>query len=115
MQTQNTIENKAARKRFSAMWTDKLGEAVKAASVEPYPIECHYGTDDFESFERAVGIDSHLEAIHFAQADGDCGRSNFVLSPDSVPVLVRRLLESGEDNDMSLASSICETLDIELI
>jgi hypothetical protein len=38
-----------------------------------------------------------------------------MIEPQSVAVLVRRLLESGEESDMTLASSICETLGIELI
>ena len=37
------------------------------------------------------------------------------VSPESLPVLVRRLLESGDEEAESLASSICQTLDIELI
>ncbi len=75
------------------------------------------------------GIDSHLEAC-FVPARGD----NFRLrtppgirskisgprlecrvSPESLPVLVRRLLESDDERAVSLASSICETLSIELI
>ncbi len=102
---------------FSAMWSDKLGEAIKVLSVEPYPVEFHVNSEDFKSFESAVkqGIDSHLEAIRFDQSYGSYGRIKFTLEPASVSVLVRRLLETGEDNDMSLASGICGTLNIELI
>jgi len=37
------------------------------------------------------------------------------VSPQSLPVLIRRLMESGEDEAESLAAGICQTLEIELI
>jgi hypothetical protein len=37
------------------------------------------------------------------------------VSPESLPVLIRRLMESGDEQAESLASSICQTLEIELI
>jgi len=112
-----TDTQQTKRKSFSACWSDQLGEAIKAASTEPYPAECHYRSEDFESFEHAInqGIDSHLEAVVYTQSVGTCGRCRIVIEPQTVHVLVRRLLESGEDNDASLASSICETLGIELV
>jgi hypothetical protein len=102
---------------FSCYWSESLGEAISEASREPYPIECHEGSQDFQSLERATaqGIDSHLEAIRFSEFKGGHGRRGFMIEPQSVAVLVRRLLESGEESDMTLASSICETLGIELI
>ncbi len=75
------------------------------------------------------GIDSHLEAC-FVPERGDRFRLHTPpgtrgsisgprlecqLSPESLPVLVRRLLGSGEEQAESLAASICQTLDIELI
>lgn len=102
---------------FSAMWTNKLEAEIKRRSVEPYPLEFHHGTDDFESFKAAVaqGIDSHLEAIFFEQGNGMSGRLKFTVSADTLHVLIRRLMESGEENAESLASGICSTLEIELI
>jgi len=70
---------------------------------------------------RAVnqGIDAHLEACYIPSW-GDryvCveGRLECKVSKESLRVLVRRLLEEGDDEDMSLASAICATLNIELV
>lgn len=102
---------------FSLMWSEKLGAAIKAAVSGPYPVEFHANGEDFDSFNRAVsqGIDSRLEAVHFTQERGEYGRYQFIIEAASVPVLVRRLINSPHDNDSSLASSICSTLGIELI
>lgn len=59
------------------------------------------------------GIDSHLEAItdsKFYQIDN---KLHCDVSPKDLTVLVRRLLEAGDE--LGLASSICETIGIELI
>ena len=63
------------------------------------------------------GIDSHLEAVEFTPEYNVAphGRARITLAPKSVRVLVRRLMESESEAAQSLASSICETLDIELI
>jgi len=65
------------------------------------------------------GIDSRLEAC-FCPDRGDrfddIGyRLECAISSTSLTVLVRRLMESDNEQANSLASSICETLDIELI
>lgn len=111
------VKPEVARISFSAMWTDALGEAIKARALEPYPVEMHNGSEDLQAIAAAVnqGIDSHLEAVQFAESAGSHGRRRFVFEPASVAVLVRRLMESGEENAESLASGICETLGIELI
>lgn len=103
--------------RFSFMWTDALREAIKARALEPYPCEFHNGSQDLQAVAAAVnqGIDSHLEAVQFTESQGAHGRRKFTFEPASVAVLVRRLMESGEENAESLASGICETLGIELI
>lgn len=103
-------------KTFSAYWTDSLGKAIARASVEPYPVECHNGAD-FAATTAAInqGIDSHLEAVHFTQCEGSHGRVRITFEAQSVPVLVRRLLESGDEDSQLLASDICGTLGIELI
>lgn len=104
-------------KCFSACWTPSLGRELKDACTEPYPIECRQGSQDYQAFAAAVGqgIDSCLEAIMFSQDIGLHGKVRFIIHKASVPVLVRRLLESGDDHAASLASGICQTLGIELI
>jgi len=104
-------------KSFSATYTPALESAIKAATVAPYPIEVHSGSTDFNAFKDAIGqgIDSHLEAVFFAEAAGEHGRRCFVIEPQTLHVLIRRLMESEDDNAQSLASGICQTLEIELI
>jgi hypothetical protein len=80
------------------------------------------------------GIDAYLEAC-FVPGRGDsfrlqtlqgikgiisgprleCKVSPKSLRPKSLPVLVRRLMESDDERAESLASDICQTLEIELI
>jgi len=75
------------------------------------------------------GIDAYLEAC-FVLDRGDSfrlqtprgirgrisgTRLECKVSPMSLPVLVRRLMESDDERAESLASDICQTLDIELI
>ena len=88
-----------------------------AMGKDCYPVEFHNNSQDFKSFQAAVnvGIDSHLEAIAFVETRGEYGRRRFEIEPNTLHVLIRRLMESGEENAESLASSICTTLDIELI
>lgn len=114
---------------FSFMWSDKLGEAIKERAKEQcpngYSIECHFNSSDFEFIQKAVnkGIDSHLEAIMFTQGMGEHGRSAMNITPETLHVLVRRLMEMDCDEERrekgdspeQLASCICETLEIELI
>jgi hypothetical protein len=75
------------------------------------------------------GIDAYLEACYvparddifrFQTPEGIRGRIfgprlECKVSPKSLPVLVRRLMESGDEQAESLASSMCQTLGIELI
>ncbi len=104
------------RLSFSFYWTDKLGLAINRRSVEPYPCEFHKGSE-FNAIMAAInqGIDSHLEAIFFKQEQGDYGRVRLIFEAASMAVLVRRLMESGDEAAELLASGICETLNIELI
>lgn len=104
-------------KTFSACWSDELGAAIKAAVTTPYTMELT--KSDAELVKAAInqGIDSRLEAC-FIPARGDSyewdgRRLNCRVSAESLPILVRRLLENGDEG--GLASSICSTLDIELI
>lgn len=68
-----------------------------------------------------VGIDAHLEAC-FVPARGDRydhvnGRLHCIVSPESLPVLVRRLTGPGPDEDdagESLAVDVLGTLGIEV-
>jgi hypothetical protein len=128
-------------KTFSLGWTEQLSAAISlAAPRRGYPMSLV--GEERQAVVDAVnqGIDSRLEAC-FVPARGDCfrpGERSFIatqntpywrkgqrvihtltlecrVSPESLPVLVRRLMESGDDAAESLASGICQTLDIELI
>lgn len=103
-----------SRKTFSAMWSDKLGEAIKLASTEPYPMELV--GDDRKAIIDAInqGIDAHLEAVMFSQFQAG-HKLGLLIEPQTLHVLVRRLMESGDEGAELLASSICSTIGIELI
>src|SRR6266567_9223730 len=116
-------------KTSSSIWTDRLGVAIaKAAPKAGYSMSLV--GEDRQNVIAAVnqGIDSHLEAC-FVPARGDRfrfrtpagirgrisgSRLECQISSESLPVLIRRLMESGEEAAESLASSICQTLEIEL-
>ena len=105
-------------------------EAVRAAmDGEPYSMSLT-DTDDIRAVIKAVnqGIDSHLEAC-FCPDRGDryeggnrkagklviCRTLECCVSPESLPVLLRRLFELGGDEEvvdaaMSLGSDILLTL-----
>lgn len=105
-------------KNFSACWSDALGQAIKEACIEPYTMEL-VGKDK-QVVIKAVnqGIDSCLEACYISERGDsyvDHGKLHCTVSSESLPVLVRRLMESGDETAENLASSICYTLDIELI
>lgn len=102
---------------YSAIWSKQLGADIARLCPEPYTAELV--GEDAKAVEAAVnqGIDSHLEACYLP-ARGDCykwkgSRLVCVISRESLVVLVRRLLEAGDET--SLASSICFTLGVELI
>lgn len=103
--------------RFSAYWTPALGAAICAQA--PIAYDMTLVGEDAKAAHAAVnqGIDSHLEACN-VPARGDSFKVNgsrleCVVSRESLPVLVRRLLEAGDEN--GLASGICSTLGIELV
>ena len=111
---------------FSGTWSEKLGKAIdkqsKALPDLEYSIECHESTGHFRALMQAVnqGIDSHLQAVEVREYQGEHGKRGFKIGWDSVSVLVRRLMEQGQDFETGLesailASAICETLNIELI
>lgn len=111
---------------FSAMWSDRLGDALRLACTEPYPISCWPGSEDFQALATAinVGIDAHLEAVTFEQGADHRGAPRFTIAVESLPVLIRRLLEgdgiAADDEEawnsaLDLASGICQTLNIELV
>ena len=117
-------------KTFSFLWTAKLGDAIgKAAPKRGYHMSLV--ADDRHRVIAAVnqGIDAYLEAC-FVPGRGDSfrletpqgirgklsgPRLECKVSPKSLPVLVRRLMESDDGGAESLASDICQTLTIELI
>jgi hypothetical protein len=117
-------------KTFSFLWTAKLQAAIgKAAPKAGYHMSLV--AEDRQTVITAVnqGIDAYLEAC-FVPGRGDSFRLETPqgirgrisgprlecrVSPKSLPVLVRRLMESDDDKAESLASDICQTLEIELI
>ena len=117
-------------KTFSFMWTDKLRVAIdQAAPQSGYAMRL--AGEDRQKVIAAVnqGIDAHLEAC-FVPARGDSfrlqtpagirgrisgPRLECQVSPQSLPVLIRRLMESGDEVAESLAAGICQAIEIELI
>ena len=93
-------------------------DAVREQCPDRYPMEL--ARPDGAVVEQAVnqGIDSRLEACY----SPDCGdlyeweqrrfgaKLNCVVSAESMPVLLRRLSESGNENGELLASDILGTL-----
>lgn len=113
---------------FSAIWSERLKQAIDERSTEPYPIACWPNSEDHQALAAAinVGIDSHLEAIQFTVDTDHRGAPRYWIAAESLSVLIRRLLDgdsqnaAAEDDDLweaqqSLASGICDTLNIELI
>jgi hypothetical protein len=117
-------------KTFSFAWTAKLGtEIARAAPKAGYHMSLV--AEDRQKVIAAVnqGIDAYLEAC-FVPGRGDSFRLETPqgikgkisgprlecrVSPKSLPVLLRRLMESDDERAESLASDICQTLEIELI
>lgn len=106
-------------KTISAIYTPELEAAIKshASHLPIYPVECHEFSEDFEAIRDAIsqGIDSHLEAIRFTEFSGQYGKRGLAFNPETLHVLIRRLMESENDAAQSLASAICETIGVELI
>jgi hypothetical protein len=102
---------------FSAFYTEDLGRAIARLAKEPFTASLA-GADVAPVVEAVnQGIDSRLEACYLP-ARGDCfkldgNRLDVTLSRESLPVLVRRLLEAGDES--GIASGICQTLGIELV
>ena len=117
-------------KTLSFMWTDQLRVAIAKAIPESGYAMSLVG-EDRQAVIAAVnqGIDAHLEACYvpargdrfqFQTPAGIRGRISgprleCTVSPQSLPVLIRRLMESGNETAESLALSICQTLEIELV
>ena len=126
---------------FSFYWSPKLERAIIERAEAPFTMSLT-GAGEIVAVSNAVnqGIDSRLEAC-YVPARGDSfthGERSIVamesgpnwkagdrlisartldcaVSPESLPVLIRRLLESGTGEGEMLASSICVALGIELI
>ena len=117
-------------KTFPFLWTAELGAAIgKAAPNAGYHMSLV--AEDRQKVIAAVnqGIDAYLEAC-FVPGRGDSfrlqtpqgirgkisgPRLECKVSPKSLPVLVRRLMESDDERAESLASDICQTLEIALV
>lgn len=119
-----------AARSFTAIWTEELGAAIaNAAPATTYPMRLV--GEECQSVVDAVnqGIDAHLEACYVpdrgdnfmfptsTEVNGNtsAARLECAVSPQSLGVLVRRLLESGNTVAESLAASICQSLSIELV
>ena len=106
-------------KSFSCMWSEKLGKAIKEAAPEIYTMSLV--GDDKQPVISAVnqGIDAYLGACYIKERGDsyeDTGyRLECKVSKESLPVLIRRLIDLDDEYGTSLASGICSTLDIELI
>lgn len=117
---------------MTARWSDDLRAALLSEATINGPYTMSLSGDSIEAVQKAVnqGIDGHLEAC-FLPSRGDSYEPNTtrfgqtlqyavqrldcVVSPESLVCLVRRLMESEDDEANNLASGICETLEIELI
>jgi len=104
---------------FSAMWSHKLGKAIDtiaANRVQDYDMSFPVGSQDYFAITEAInqGIDGHLEAIFFRHQFKK-SRLEIQVESKSLRTLVRRLLTSGNENSVDLGTSICQTLDIELV
>lgn len=129
---------------LSAYWHPELKAALqKKMQYRKKPFTASLvGEDEIAAVTAAVnqGIDAHLEACYVPQRGDryERGERFFIatvdgpkwkkgdrvvhtvtmecsISPESLPVLVRRLMESGDDAGESLARSICDVLGIELV
>lgn len=99
----------------------------KAMNGEPFTMSLT-GQDDMEAVIEAVnqGIDAHLEAC-FCPNRGDqydggkrtagrtvlCRTLECVVSPESLPVLLRRLFDSEDETAVTLATDILTSLGID--
>jgi hypothetical protein len=130
---------------LSGYWTDELDRMLRERVLEPFTMSLV--GEDIALVIAAVnqGIDSHLEGC-FCPSRGDSYKHGdrsitaqednehwkkgdklvlsrtleCVVSPDSLRVLIRRLMDSGMDEDPdgdghSLASGICDLFNIVLI
>ena len=103
---------------FSFLWSEELGEAIKAKALEQCPEGYRMTIKDNEEYQaiaRAwnMGIENYLEALTQRSEGGPDGI--FKIHPEELHTLVRRLMEDDSEIANSLASSICQTLDIELV
>lgn len=107
---------------FSAIWTAGLKAAILKAAPPSYRLTIR-NEEEQAIVRHAVngGIDAHLEAC-YVPARGDSfqwvdGQLKGRVSPESLPVLVRRVMNDCSDSDggLRLACDICYTLGIELI
>lgn len=100
----------------------QIRDAVKAQCPSgTYHLSALSGSDDAHAIESAVnqGIDSHLEACSMQGLDTYVhtgGRLVCEISPESLPVLLRRLTEmafSEDDEAESLVRDILTTLELD--
>lgn len=87
---------------------------IKACNGEAYTMSLVGNAAHIVREAVNQGIDSHLEAC-FIPSNGDSyevdgNRLHCEVSPESLPVLLRRLFDTGEDDASLLASDILDSL-----
>ena len=107
------------RHHFSAIWSNQLKQAI----IDECPLNGYHMTLAHEEANCVIeavnqGIDSHLEACYIPDRGDVYTSLNKLIckvSPESLAVLIRRLMSSDNEQSLQLASTICSTLDIEII
>ena len=106
---------------YSAIWSPQLKAAIIENNKEPLFDITMSSLSDANSIMMAVneGIDSHLEACYVKERrDSYEWKGQFLIchvSKESLPTLIRRLLESPNENSRSIAIDMCYVIGIELI
>lgn len=81
----------------------KLEKLLRERLTEEYPIEAHATSEDAKVL-KAMGVKR--------TGPGEYGRNRYVLTPVKARNLIVKMLESGDDQQHSLASGMLTTLDI---
>jgi len=87
----------------------------RAMNDEPFTMTTT-DKDEFEAIKAAVnqGIDAHLEACFVPDRGDSCEvsgrRASLAFSPESLPVLLRRLSEGGTEAGVGLVGLILQSL-----
>ncbi len=104
---------------FSALWSEQLGQAIVAATPPAYHATFNYVDAQLVLAAVNQGIDSRLQACYVPARGDDFvafgGKLECFISPTSLAVLVRRLMETEDERAQDLAMALCSSIDIELV